>query len=82
VKYQTAADDGRLETTVPALVWPVKPKMQMVGDPYLLNGVLMPGVATEIDFYPPLVDFVAPKTVGTSGPKTATDFAASGQVTR
>ena len=69
--YQQAAIDGRLETTVPALVWPVKPKMQVVGDPFLQNGVLMPGVATEVDFYPPLVDFVPPKTISSSGPATA-----------
>ena len=81
--YQQAAIDGRLETTAPALVWPPKPKMQVVGDPTMdAKGVVQPGVATEVDFFPALVNFVPPRTIGTSGPETALAFEATGQTTR
>ena len=81
--YQQAAINGRLETTLPALVWPVKPKMQVVGDPTINEkGVVVPGVATEVDFFPALVDFVPPKVFASSGPATAAAFVASGQTTR
>jgi hypothetical protein len=64
--YQGAVDAGRLETTVPALVLPVKPLKQFVSDPFFdENEVLKPAVLTSGPWVPALRDVVYPKITPT-----------------
>ena len=77
--YQGILSSGRLETTVPPVSAPTKPQYMVVADAPDSDGN---PVVTFTPWPGGLPDPIQPKIFPSSGPKTAADFAASGQTTR